>query len=238
LAVAYGGTNISATGNAQNPTLNITVSGTNPVLVQCVGLDSTTATVTGLSWSLGSGTTVDVRSVRSGTAFCDVWAIPAPSAGAGTVTINKSAASINHQLDVILYTGADQTTPCPSGDAVTSTTTASTQTLTPTNLGASDGSAGNGINTVSNNPNGVTPNQRYLNATTSINMQTGDATGTTGVTLKYNSPDIGAGSVGKVVVRIQVPTGGGGGGPTGTILLVPGHLQGGGQLDSMAGNFQ
>lgn len=198
MAVAFL-TNTSALGSAQNPTFNITVSGTNPVLIIDVGLDSTTETVSSVSWSLGSGTALEIKNVRNSTAFSSVWAIPAPGAGAGTVTVNKSAASINHQIDVQVWTGADQTTPCPTGDAVTSIVHQAATTLTPTNLTANDGTAGNGINTVGDTPTSVTPNQRYLNSTTSVNQETGDATGTTGVTLNY-ALDIG--NLALVAVRI------------------------------------
>lgn len=187
----------SGLGSAQNPTFNITVSGTAPLLVVEVGLDSTTATVSSVSWSGTSGTALEVKNVRSGTAFNSVWAIPAPQAIAGTVTVNKSAASINHQVDVTCFQNTDQTTPCPTGDAVTTTLNTGV-TLTPTNLTAADATTGSGVNTVAGNPTGITPNSRYFNTTTSINIEAGDNTGTSGITLTT----LGTGSVAGVAVRI------------------------------------
>lgn len=187
----------SGLGSAQNPTFNITVSGTAPALIVEVGLDSTTATVSSMSWSLGSGTAVEVKNVRSGTAFNSIWAIPAPGAGAGTVTVNKSAASINHQVDIACFQNTDQTAPCPPGDAVT-TTSNSGVTLTPLNLTAADATTGAGVNTVAGNPTGVTPNSRYVNTTTSVNIEAGDNIGTSGITLT----NLGSGSVAGVAVRI------------------------------------
>src|SRR3990172_588401 len=99
-------TNTSALGNGQNPTFNITVSGSNPVLIVKVGLDSTTAVVSSVTTDLG-GTGAEIKSQRNGggnnNCFVSVWAIPAPAAGATVVTVNKSAASINHQIDVSVF---------------------------------------------------------------------------------------------------------------------------------------
>jgi hypothetical protein len=191
----------SGLGSAQSPTFNITVSGTNPVLLVDVGLDSTTATVSSVSWSLGSGTPAEVKNVRSGTAFATVFAIPAPVAGAGTVTVNKSTTSINHQIDVACFSGADQTNPCPAGDAVADALDGGT--LTPAHLAAGDATNGCAVNTIAGNPVGVSPNSRYVNTTTSVNIEAGDATGTTGLTYTTNG---GGATVAKVAVRIQTPT--------------------------------
>lgn len=190
-------TDVSGLGSAQSPTFNITVSGTNPVLLIDVGMDSTTATVSSVSWSLGSGTPVEVKNSRSGTAFASVWAIPAPGAGAGTVTVNKSAAAINHQIDVSCFSGADQTTPCPTADAVADTLDGGS--LTPAHLAAGDATNGCAVNTIAGNPAGVSPNSRYVNTTTSINIEAGDATGATGLTYTTNG---GGASIAKVAVRI------------------------------------
>jgi len=189
-------------GNAQNPTLSLTVSGTNPVIVTDCALDSTTATCTGCSWSLGSGASSEIVNARSSTAYGAIRAIPAPTGGAGTVTINKSAAGVNHQLDASCFSGADQTTPCPVADAQSNTVAATTRTLTPTNLVSGDASHGMAVNTVADNPNSVTTNQRYLDSSTSVNAEIGDSANTTGVTFGH---DFGTGNHAYVAVRIQQP---------------------------------
>jgi hypothetical protein len=198
-------TNAQNIDSIQNPTISITVSGTNPVLMAGIGLDSATATVSSVSWSLGSGTPLEVKNARSGTAFGSLWAIPAPVAGAGTLTINKSAAAINHQIDALVYSDAHQATPCPAADAVSSVAASASETLTPANLTANDATCGMGVNTVGDNPTGVNPNNRYTNSTTSVNLQTGDNTGTTGVTVTY-SPGSG-GSYAKIAARIVQASG-------------------------------
>jgi hypothetical protein len=57
-----------------------------------------------------------------------------------------------------------------------------------------------GVNTNANNPTGVTPNQRYLDSSTTVNMQTGDNTGTTGITITYDGT---GGFKAKVAARIK-----------------------------------
>lgn len=165
------GTAVSATS------ASITVSGANPLLVVQIAFNSATATVSSVSWSLGSGTTVNVKSVRNSNTYVNTWCVPAPAAGAGTITANFSA-SIPFQINVELWTGADQTTPCPTGDAATVTATGGT-TLTPNvlNLGARDADVCLGGLTVSGNGTGVTPNAIHNNASTTINAEDGYATG-------------------------------------------------------------
>lgn len=203
MAVAFG-SNTAASGNtgtAQNPTFALTVAGTNPVITVKVGLDSTTATVTSVGWSGTSNSTGETKNVRNGTAFASHSFIAGPSAGAGTVTVNKSAAGVAHQIDPSCFTGAHQTAPCASADAVTSVSSVTPETLTPNNLTANDASDGMSVNTIADNAISVTPNQRYLDTSTSVNLMTGDATGTTGVTFTYQS---GTGTDAKIAVRIKV----------------------------------
>lgn len=202
-AVAYS-THASVTpGTGTTATTgSFTVSGTNPVLVIHVGLDSLTATVSSVSWSLGSGTAVDVKSVRNVSAFADSWCIPAPAGGSGTATVNISA-SVAYQVDVSLFTGADQTTPCPTGDAVTATVTGtgSNGPITPTNLTANDANSTGDAHTVASDCGGITPNAVYTNSSTSVNLQTGYALGNTSTTATYVSE---SGTPLKAMVGVRV----------------------------------
>lgn len=195
-------THVNRTPNASAGTggaINITVAGTDPVLMVGVALKSATETVSALSWSLGGGTPVLVKAARTGTAYSAIWKIPAPAAGAGTLTVTLSG-SVVWQADVALFVGADQTDPSPAADGVSSTVnTQTTVTLTPTNLRSNDASFGIG-GSDQFDPTGVTPNQIYLNATTAINLQTGYATGTTGVGFTYSDP--GSNNYARVAVRI------------------------------------
>lgn len=187
MAVAFDAVaNVSpATGSSFN--ISITAPSTNPVIVVGIGLESTTATVSSVSWSLGSGTTVEVLTARKSDAFASVWAIPAPTAGAGTISVTLSA-SVAYQAGAETFTGAHQTTPCPGADAVASTPTGAPAnvTITPANLAANDASFGIGVNTVANNPTGVTANDRFKNSTTNVNIQVGDSSGTGALTATYS----------------------------------------------------
>ncbi len=165
-----------------------TISGSNLVILLYIALNSATATVLGggskPTWSLGDGGAVEVKNVRTTDCFVSVWAIPAPTAGTGTFTFNNSA-SVATQVGADCFTGADQTTPCPAADAVSaSVTQSSTQTLTqtPSNLTASDGSAGGQANTVAGDVTSVSPHQTFLDDTSTINLEAGYNLGTTGPT--------------------------------------------------------
>lgn len=164
-------------GTAASAAPTITVSGANPLLVVQVAFSSGTATVSSVSWSLGSGTAVNVQSVRNSNTFVNTWCVPAPTAGAGTLTATFSA-SVAFQINVELWTSTNQTTPCPTGDAATATATGGTA-LTPNvlNIGANDADVCIGGLTVSGNPLGVTPTAIHLNASTVINAEDGYATG-------------------------------------------------------------
>lgn len=200
-AVAYGSV---ATANRATSTgfttASITVSGTNPVLVVHMGLEASTGqTVSAVSWSLG-GTGVLVKVIQAGgsNAREETWCIPAPVGGSGTASATFSA-SVAYQYGVILYTGADQTTPCPTGDAVSDTAITTATTLTPTNLTANDGSSAGCASDLADNPTSVTPNQRSLDSSTAVNLETGDNFGTTGVTCNW---DNNVGRRGLVAIRI------------------------------------
>jgi len=206
MAVAYSGTHLAATP-ATNSTFtsgSMTVSGSNPVIIISVGLDSTTATVSSVSWSLGSGTAVEVKNQRNNTSFASVWAIPAPAAGSGTYTVNLSA-SVPYQIDAALFTGAHQITPCPLSDAVSTTASGGTGaalSLTPTNVSANDASFGAASNTISGDVNSFAPNQIFLDDTTTVNFMDGYRIGVGSVTANFNVN----GNRSFVAVRVQGPT--------------------------------
>jgi hypothetical protein len=199
-------TSTSGLGSAQNPTFSITVSGTNPAIMVGSGLDSASATISSVSWSLGSGTAVEVKNQRTGPSFATVFAVPAPAAGAGTLTVNKSVGAINHQVAVSVLSDTHQTTPAPTGDAVTDTYAASNVStalpLTPANLTANDASFMAGVNTTNNNPTGVSPNSVYFDATTSVNLQTGYRLGTGAITANYTDTGATGGNISLVAVRV------------------------------------
>jgi hypothetical protein len=210
MAVAYSAhTTVTPLTNSTVTSGSWAIAGTNLVIVIVVTLESATVTVTGVSWSLGSGTAYQVATALStlfgaAGARTSVWAIPAPTAGTGTYTVNVSG-SVPLQLDALLFTGADQTTPCPIGDAATTTGSivVGPTTVTPTNLGATDATAGGAANTYAGSPNGITPNSTYLDSSSNVNIQAGYATGTTGLSAGYDSTVDGNFSM--VAVRVQMP---------------------------------
>lgn len=203
MAVAFSTNVSSAAATTTNIAIGITVSGTNPVLIGKVALDSVTATVTSATWSLGSGTTLEVKSLRNTNGpLSSIWAVPAPAGGAGTLTFGFSA-SIPAHCDTALWTGADQSTPCPTVDAVASSSNATNIVLTPANLTANDGTDAIGANIVQGNWVSATPNQRSIDNVSSPGILTGDATGTSAVTLTNDGTFINL-DVASVAVRIKL----------------------------------
>ena len=175
-AVAFGA--LMAQGRATGSSFttgSITLSGSHVTIVGHLDLKDASATVSSISWSPG-GTGSQIVSIRGTDALSTVWCIIAPNIGVGTITVNFSA-SVPYQYAILSYTGTSQTNPCPSGNAVSSTTGAGTETLTPTGTGANDGASMNCANTITDSPISVSPNQRTLDATTAVNMGTGDAFG-------------------------------------------------------------
>jgi hypothetical protein len=208
MAVAETATVNGTSGLQASFTISITVSGSNPVLIVGSNLHSVTATFNAPSWSLGSGTPVEVKNVRGSTGvFTSIWAIPAPTGGAGTITVNPST-TVLCGGNATNYSGADQSTPSSAGDAVTSVSNASAATLTPANLAASDASYAMGCNIVAGNWTSATPNQRAIDNTDDPGYLVGDATGTTGVTIN-NDGGMVAGDVAMVAVRIKAVAAGG-----------------------------
>lgn len=202
MAVAFSLNVSSAAATTTNIAVSITVSGLNPVLVAKTALDSLTETVTSATWSLGSGTTLEVKSFRNTNGpLVSIWAIPAPAGGAGTLRVGYSASAPAHS-DIALWTGVDQTTPCPTGDAVTSSSNAAATTTTPLNLTANDASDGMAANVIAGNWVSATPHQRAIDNASSPGIITGDATGITGITF-VNDGGIPAADVSLVAVRVK-----------------------------------
>lgn len=195
------GTTHGTTGTTAN--LSLTVTGSNPVIFATVDLLHATAVSTTPSWSLGSGTPVMVKSVRGGSGnatYCSVWAIPAPATGAGTLTLNWDT-SINWAISADSFTGADQTTPSPTGDAQSDTTADSSHNLTPTNLTANDATYG-GCAESADNVTGVSGTGGSTTLTDnagSVGIGTGYALGTAAITFTTSAA---SNSKGRVAVRI------------------------------------
>lgn len=203
--------NVTAT-TIVNP--SITVSGTNPVLVVGISMDSATATVTSVTWSLG-GSFTEIGNIRSAsTAYTSIWCLAAPTSGAGQVTGNFSA-SVTVHMSNLVYSGADQANPCVAFTSSTSVGTSTT--LTPSGLTTGDATYGAGSLTISGDPVSVTPNQRTLSGSGSVNTETGDATNTTGVTFNWaNGPT----SLSMGAIRLVQAGGGTAASPTLTLLGV------------------
>jgi len=207
MAVTFG-TIVTALGTGANTgaSPSITTPATNPCVKVSVAVDSTTVTLDSLTITGFGGTASLCKEVRDSTAYCSVWKIVAPTANtAGTVQANFSA-SVNWQLMVETFSGSDQTDPMPTADAVTSVVESTSETLTPSNLTANDATSGSAASTVAANPGGINPNQRYTDSTTSVNAQSGDNTGTTGVTFTWDS---GGNPRAKVAVRVKEQAAGG-----------------------------
>ena len=200
-------------------TITITTPATNPVILVGVALDSATATVSSITSNKTSTSISEVKNVRNGTSFACIWVVVAPQVSVSTIlTINLSA-SVAYQGAAETFSGADQTTPSPVGDSTSATGTAiTTLTVTPSNLTSNDASFGCGVNTVDGNPNGFSTNDRYKNSTTSVNIETGDSSGTTALIANFALGGLAIEAA--VGARVQVPTGAGGGASPNPPVLV------------------
>lgn len=186
--VSYSSTGSVTPTTGSSTNLSITVPATNPALGVCVAMASSTATITAATWTPNGGSPQNLTTVanaQSTDAYISALAVAAPVSGAGTVAITLSA-SVPYQVAASTFTGAHQSN-LAGADAQTSVSSATSVALTPTNLVSGDASFGCGALTVSGNPTGVTPNQRYLNNITPVNLQMGDATNTTGVTFAWDN---------------------------------------------------
>jgi len=177
VAVAYSSSQSARGTSAAQATPSITVSGTNPVLVIGLTIDVSggNPTINSVTFG-GTGTPVSVIDIGTTAVRTAIWVVPAPS-GSGVVTLNLSA-SKPVQISVSLFTGANQTTPCPAADAVSSMADVTSITLSPANLTANDGSYGAFGHTIIDDCTGVTPNAILTDSTTAVNFQTGYRIGT------------------------------------------------------------
>jgi len=131
------------TGGASK-TQAITVSGTNPLLIVHV----TAASIandhqfpTAVSWSLGGGQSFMRLAQKRNTvdnqlAYASTWVLAAPAAGAGTITVTFNVSLGSNACAVLaeVWSGADQTTPCPATDIVQKDTDETPSGATPPNL--------------------------------------------------------------------------------------------------------
>ena len=135
--------------------------------------------------SLGCVMVARIRDSGSGSQFDAQQRLPNhrclgdPSTSSGHRDVHGQLDNLNEarEISADLFSGADQTTPCPSGDAVTAGTISFANTaitLAPTNVAAADGVAGLISNTVNGDATGFTTGtSTFNNDTTAINMDCG-----------------------------------------------------------------
>ena len=192
-----------------------TLSGSNLAIVLTTAIDSATATVTSVSFSGGGGTAVEIKTQRNTTTYVSVWCIPAPVSG-GAYTINYSATIAGH-VTASYFTGVNQTTPCPTGDAVSTTGTSQTSlTVDPTNVTANDCQMGMGAQTVAGDVSSFSPNQTYLSTSQSVNAEAGYRIGTGSLTANWTNV---TGAI-EVLVGVRVADVGGGAAATPRLTLL------------------
>lgn len=191
-----------------------TITGSNLVIVVKIGTFSVTTppTVSAVSWSLGSGTAVQIAQVSSGTPNQRqaIWVIPAPVAGSGTYTVTLSGAG-TYQITASYFTGVDQTTPGTDPWTDGANGQAASVASSVANLTANDACYG-GL-TCSEANNGATsasPNQLYLDTggANTIDAVDGYALGTTQVTTVMDVP--GVSDVTRAAIRLAAAAGGAG----------------------------
>lgn len=177
-----------------------TISGTHPTIVVAIGYQDASITVSSVTWSLG-GTGVQGKLIRGGSGVNDttaIWCIPAPTTGTGTLTVTLSGAPAgNYTWSGDAFTGADQTTPCPTGNAVSNISASSSYTMTPSGLTSSDAAYAVGVD--ASDCITVTPNQTLNDCATSIATNAGYNTGTGSVTITFTQAND---SKSSVAVRI------------------------------------
>jgi hypothetical protein len=175
---------------ATTKVVTITVSGTNPVLGLNVVYNNAAGVVSSVVSNVGGALTKAIglygNTTDSQAANAEIWSLAAPAAGVHVITVTFDGSYVS-EVDAWVFQGADQTTPCPIADAVSSQANNAALTLTPANLTANDATVACAGGT-SGDPSSVTPNQWTVNTSdTEIELSDGYATGTTGVTLNGNS---------------------------------------------------
>jgi len=182
---------------------DITVSGTNPVLLVLVGANAPDG-VSIMSIDLGLGLTgtpseVVTEQASLGNGMVLIWVITAP-AGSGDITINFSS-NITATVNVLLLEHAHQTTPCPLGDvAIGNTPTSGTTiSLLPTNLTANDAAVGIGASTNDGGDPVFDQVQTFNDMTFQNEAAAGYHLGTGPVSITWASFDDGAAAAVRVV---------------------------------------
>lgn len=186
---AYGGGVVAGTTNPKNLNGFIT-AGTNLGILVYIANNITVAdaTVTGITWSLGSGTAYQVATVAV-SLLCrlSIWAIPAVTAGTGDCIVTFSGSLTNYNISASYFTGVDQTTPCVIADAVTASGATNPLTGTPANLTANDASSMTGANATIGDAPHVSDTETQFNNGGSVNMSAGYRLGTGAVSCTWGS---------------------------------------------------
>lgn len=162
----------------------------NPVVVVLVAIQDVSAsdTMSSLATSAGlSGTGSVVVSARGGDSYVTLGVIPAPS-GNGTVTATITT-SRPYQAQLLCFSGADQTTPCPTGAGNTNTATgAGNFSISAANVGADDAMFGCGCNaTDGDDPSWDSGTESYYDNFTSVNMAGGYRLGNGAATMNWGA---------------------------------------------------
>lgn len=206
------------------------VSGTNPVILVLINVNHTADVIpaNAVTVSAGlTGTPVEIVTGRSNASLLSIWAIVAPS-GTGTITVTLSE-SRAYQSSAILVNNADQTTPCPLGDAIftpgdgiLTTLVAAPTNLTANNLVVSLGGSG------SPNITGLDHTSIFLDVTTLPYTRIGYHAGTGSVSMTYS---FAVTSMSLAAVRIVEASAGGSAALTGTASgsITETHIRTGGK---------
>lgn len=194
-------------GSGNDVFTSFAISGTNPAVIICCSMNAFSVSSVVLSAGLTGGTPYLVKAQTNGTTQSEIWAIPAPS-GTGTITVSYSSSG-NHQCCAVLLAGADQTTPAPTADAASATTSTSPLSVTPSNLTSNDVSVFLGANSVAGDaPQAQTSPQTeiFFGNSTLVNQAVGYKTGTGSVTITWSAPPTGVGVVIGARVKAAPPS--------------------------------
>jgi hypothetical protein len=202
MAVAFSTVRNAVPSTTANLALStsFTCTGVDTALLFDISLHSTTVSVTSVTWSAGGTPTRVKRQASSSGAVAEIWGV-IPTNGSGSATAHFSA-SVLCAGSLCLFVNADQTTPFPTADAVSSTSTAASVTLTPANLGANDASNGIAVNVINGNWNTLTTNQRTVDNASDPGHILGDSAGTTAIVITSDS-GITTGHAALAAVRIK-----------------------------------
>lgn len=205
-SVAIGSSASASPTTGTSCTVSLTVTGTDPAVVMAVafngsGGDGGPSSVT---WNTSENLSLIAELVWSSNNSMRLYALTAPSTGAHNLV--ASFTSRGYQCMGWVLTGVHQTqaTAFPSGSGNVTLGTAG-DTSDPVTLNVGNVTTGEALMiacaSAANDPNGVTPNQSYLNSTTTINMQTGYALAATSATCDYTNTSSGVTAVAIRVVH-------------------------------------